>query len=75
MKSLLNSPNFFYPPIDRRHAITNPEMLAKVDAAYQQVCTKCNTLGTCNMCRDRHLVEARPLLECSVVKASGVVVE
>lgn len=63
----------FYSPFDHRHPITNPEMLVKIDAAYQQVCTKCNSVNFCLMCRDRHLVEARPLLECSVVKASGVV--
>jgi hypothetical protein len=69
----LPNPFYSFTGPDRRHPITNPEMLKKIDTAYQQVCTQCNTFRTCLMCQDRHLVEARPLLECSVVKASGVV--
>jgi hypothetical protein len=30
-----------------------------------------NQLMACEKCRDRYLVGARPLLECSVVRASG----
>lgn len=51
--------------------ITNPELLQKIETACSMVCLKCNTVRTCSMYRDRHLMDARPLLECSVVKAAG----
>jgi len=61
---------YFSLPLDKPRStpITNPEMLKKIDLAYQQVCTSCNTFHTCSMARDRHICEGRPLLECSIVK-------
>jgi hypothetical protein len=55
----------------RKTRITNPEMLKKIDTAVSKVCVNCSTVRTCLMCRERYIVEARPLLECSVIKSKG----
>jgi len=60
------------PPRERYVPITNPEMLEKIKRAVSLVCNNCNTAHTCSMLRDCHNAQARPLLECSVVKHARI---
>lgn len=69
----MHSPIYQPWPAGNYVPITNPEMLAKIQRAVSVACMNCNTAHTCSMLRDRHNAQARPLLECSVVKRAGVV--